>query len=379
MPFFTTGMRLLIATPLYPPEIGGPATYAHTLEGELPQRGITVTLVKFSTVRKYPKFLRHLLYGWNVYRALAEADMVLALDPVSVGLPTALAARLRRKPLIVKIVGDYAWEQGQQRFGVTDMLDAFVKRAPNELHAVVRMFRSIETFVAREAVRIIVPSAYLKGIVTAWGIDPNKITVIYNAFDGVGSLSPKEDARRMLGLHGTVVVTAGRLVPWKGFMLLIDVIAEIRKEMSITLYIAGSGPDEGKLKQRIIEKGLAQSVVLLGQRSHDELMNYISAADCFVLNTGYEGLSHQLLEVLAVGTPLVTTAVGGNPEIVEHDVTGLLVPYDAREELTAAVRSIITDRARGERMAREGQRFVSTFTVKRMVDEVALFLNSLSS
>src|SRR4051812_7117496 len=105
-------MRLLIATPLYPPELGGPATYAKALEDGLPAHGNQVTLVKFGTVRHLGKGVRHLAFFWHIFTALKHADMVLALDPVSVGLPALLAARLRRKPFLVKVVGDYAWEQG---------------------------------------------------------------------------------------------------------------------------------------------------------------------------------------------------------------------------------------------------------------------------
>ncbi len=77
-------MRLVIATPLYPPEPGGPATYAKLLEEGLPSRGIEVTLVKFSDVRKYPKVFRHMAYKGRVKKALRNADAVLALDPASV-------------------------------------------------------------------------------------------------------------------------------------------------------------------------------------------------------------------------------------------------------------------------------------------------------
>src|SRR3990167_6273753 len=120
-------MKLLIATPLYPPEIGGPATYAKLLLEGLPKKGIEVDLVKFSDVRHLPKIIRHFVYYRRVLKAARSADVVLALDPVSVGLPAMKAAKKADKPFVVKIVGDYAWEQGQQRFGITQNLDEFVK------------------------------------------------------------------------------------------------------------------------------------------------------------------------------------------------------------------------------------------------------------
>src|SRR3989344_866162 len=116
-------MRIVVATPLYPPESGGPATYAKALEEELPKLGIEVSVVKYSDVRK--RFFRHLRYFLRVFRAAHGADIVYALDAVSVGFPAMLAAKLRRKPFVVKVVGDFAWEQGSQRFLKLGPLEAF--------------------------------------------------------------------------------------------------------------------------------------------------------------------------------------------------------------------------------------------------------------
>ena len=102
-------MKLLIATPLYPPDVGGPATYAKTLESCLPAKDVSVTLVKFGDVRHLPKGISHIAYLMNLFRVARNTDIILALDPASVGLPATLVAMVLRKPLVVKIVGDYAW------------------------------------------------------------------------------------------------------------------------------------------------------------------------------------------------------------------------------------------------------------------------------
>src|SRR5689334_3572585 len=105
-------MRLVVATPLYPPEVGGPATFAKVIEEELPKRGWSVETIKFNDVRHLPKLIRHIAYMRRIKRAAKNADAVLALDPVSVGLPALYAARRTGKPFYVRIAGDYAWEQG---------------------------------------------------------------------------------------------------------------------------------------------------------------------------------------------------------------------------------------------------------------------------
>ncbi len=373
-------MKLIIATPLYPPDIGGPATYAKTLEDELKKRDVAVSVVSFHTVRFLPKGLSHLVYTVKLFRALLGADVLLALDPVSVGFPAALMALVRGKKFIVKIVGDYAWEQGRQRFGVKDNLDEFVKKPSHKFLAQVVFLRMIQKFVASRAERIIVPSHYLKGIVAAWGIDLEKIDVVENAFSGIPELLSKSVTREALGLTGTILLSAGRLVPWKGFATLISIMPEIRKKFSdAKLFIAGSGPLESALKEQIAVSGEGDAVFLLGDVAHEKLMEYIYSADCFVLNTGYEGLSHQLLEVLAVGTPLVTTRVGGNPELIEDGVTGTLVAHDDRDALIAAITRTLSAPEHAQKMAEEGKVFVSQFTIPHMVERTLEVLKKVTS
>ncbi len=361
-------MKLIIATPLYPPDIGGPATYAKILEEELMKRDVFVSVVSFHTVRHLPKGISHLTYLVQLFRAAWGVDVILALDPVSVGFPAALVSLIRNKKLVVKIVGDYAWEQGRQRFGVTDNLDEFVKKPASKFLAQVAAFRCVQEFVAARARTIIVPSNYLKGIVVEWGVPPEKIEVVHNAFDGIPNLTDKESVRTALGIKGTILLSAGRLVPWKGFATLIELFHEIRKKhVDAYLYIAGSGPLEADLKKLISESTQHESIFLLGDVEHGKLMEYIRAADCFVLNTGYEGLSHQLLEVLAVGTPIVTTNVGGNPELVTDGVTGVLVPHDDRDALLKGIDRILHEPVFAEHITEAGKAFVMSFTVERMV------------
>ena len=373
-------MKLLIATPLYPPDIGGPATYAKILGDELPKYGLSVRVVSFGEVRHFPKGLSHLIYTFRLFRALSDADVLLALDPVSVGLPAVFATALRRKKLVVKIVGDYAWEQGQQRFGVKVFLDEFVTMTPNKFLAQVRLLSAIQFFVASHASRIIVQSNYLKDIITKWGASLEKIVVVYNACDTIPVLPPREELRKKFGWNSPVLLSAGRLVPWKGFAPLVTLMAEIvKRHPRARLFIAGSGPLFSELKSKITETGMDSLVTLLGEVPKEKLMEYICAADCFVLNTGYEGLSHQLLEVLAIGTPIVTTNVGGNPEIVKDHGTGLLVGYNDTVALLGAIEVMLTDTTKAQQMATEGRRFVASFTIARMVKETISVLEKTIS
>ncbi len=330
-------MKLVIATPLYPPDPGGPATYAKLLEEGLPKAGefnspaFSVEVVKFGDVRHLPKAVRHVAYFLRVRRALRRADIALALDPVSVGLPTCLAAWSLKKQFVVKIVGDYAWEQGRQRFGITATLDEFVqtKRVP----FLAWFLRQVQTGVAKRARRIIVPSRYLKNIVMTWGIPEEKIEVIHNGIRLPATLSAPERP------GGFLVVSSGRRVPWKGFEGIERVVAS---EPGWACHIA-SGV------------------------SREEALGWVSVADVFVNNSTYEGLAHALIEAMMLGTPVVATAAGGNGELVEDGVTGLLVPPGDDGALHAALQEVAGDPAAARSRAAAARERMRGFSVETML------------
>lgn len=362
-------MRLLVATPLYPPESGGPATYAKILEEALPGQGIQTAILKFRDVRGYPKLVRHLAYFSLVLRAGKDADAILALDPVSTGLPAVLAGRLLKKPVHVKIVGDYAWEQGTQRFGVRTPLDEFVRT--RHVPTMVGIFRRIQAYVAQQAERIIVPSEYLKGIVALWGIDPEKIAVIYNAMqeEAPGSLPPEAAA-----MTRPRVVSVGRLVSWKGMPGVIEAMVSVRDTVpEASLAIAGDGPEYDAL-ERYAHVRLAEHGRLLGRLSHADTLALIKDADVFVLNSTYEGLSHLLIEALALGKAVIATDVGGNPELIEDGKNGLLVPAGDREALCEALTHLLTTPEHRTILGRAALLSAERFSTAAMVEKTAALL-----
>jgi glycosyltransferase involved in cell wall biosynthesis len=323
-------MKLVLATPLYPPDSGGPATYAEALVQGLPSHGIEVLLVKFGDVRHLPKVVRHFVYFRNILRATAHADVVLALDPVSVGFPAMLAAKLARKKLVLKIVGDFAWEQGTQRYGIKATLDEFVteKRVPTQ----VRFLRAIQNSVARSAVEIIVPSEYLKRIVSEWGVSPEKITVIHNSIE-----IPEEILHTASQPLSHSVVSAGRLVPWKKVDGVIEAVKIVREQISdVQLTIVGDGPDRVSLEEKAKES-LDGAVTFTGSLSHVDTLKQLQRGSVFVLNSSYEGLSHLLIEALMLGCAIIATNAGGNSEVITDEESGLLVSVGDTDGLVAAL------------------------------------------
>lgn len=364
--------RILIATGIFPPDIGGPATYSKTLLDELPKHGIGVKILSFGSVRHWPKLIRHFVYFFKVLILGIKVDIIFAQDPVSVGLPSAIAAKILGKRFALKVVGDYAWEQGVQRFGVKEVLDDFLTKKYNWR---VEFFRKIQLFSARRAQTIIVPSEYLRKVVGRWGIQKQKINTIYNSFELPADFNEKD--KPVFKNKEKTIFSIGRLVPWKGFDVLIDVVSDLRKDFpNLKLYIIGSGPEEKNLKSKVINQKLEKCIIFTGSLPHRELLQRLSSADVFVLNTAYEGLSHQILEAMALRVPVVTTNVGGNPEIINGE-NGFLVNFNDQDALRRKISNLLENSSLADKFSDNGFMTVAqSFPKEKMINELIRVLIS---
>lgn len=368
-------MKVLIATGIYPPEIGGPATYSKTLETELPKHGIAVKVLPFRVVKKYPKIIRHLVYFFLVLKESRGMDMIYAQDPVSVGLPSALAAFVFRKKFMLKVVGDYAWEQASQRSGFTDSIESFQYA---KLSFKPRMWRVFERWVAMRALRVVVPSKYLGKIVGMWGVPRKKITLIYNGIEEIKESGNKAVLRGLIKFQGKLIVSVGRLVPWKGFELLIRTLPRFKETFpDVRLLIIGSGPDLAHLEAVASEVGVSDDVVFTGALHRDVLIRYVRIADVFVLNTAYEGFSHLILETMSIGVPVVTTLVGGNSEVIDDGKNGYLVKLNDVNAIVARTTTLLQDAGLRATISQSAKRKVKQFSNERMVDEVSKIIKAV--
>mgnify|MGYP003393623119 CR=1 FL=1 len=358
-------MRILIATGLFPPDIGGPATYSKLLSRELPLRGVEVDILTFGEVRHLPKLVRHFAYFLKVLTRGGKADLIYAQDPVSVGLPSLCAAKILGKKFFLRVAGDYAWEQGVQRFGIKTSLDEF--QTISLKHPVALMLRNIERLVARNAYRVIVPSRYLQKIIVAWGVTYDRISVVHNVFEGEIIQEPKESLREKLSMTMPTIVSVGRLVPWKGFRELISAMPAILVNGEAKLLIIGDGPLRTELENFIREKNLEGKVVLLGRLPQAVMHNYVRAADVFVLNSSYEGFSHQLLEVMAMETPIVASDIPGNSELIRHNQNGFLVPLQSEPPLVEAITMFLANPTFGQKLALSGKETLLKFNKEDML------------
>lgn len=366
---FKAHMKILIATPLYPPDIGGPATYSKILFDVLPQRGIEVEVLSFGKVRMYPKVIRHMFYFFQLVQSGIQSNVIFAQDPVSVGIPAACAAFFLRKIFILKIVGDYAWEQGVQRFGVAELLDDF-SCGKGHYPWQVAILKKLQNFSVRRAQIIIVPSQYLKKIVMRWGAPPDKIKVVYNSFEAPREILSKDEARRRCGLDGHIIISVGRLVPWKGFHELILLMSSLVAQVhDLKLVIIGDGPQRKELESESSKTSVSDHIIFTGSLPKEMLLIFLAAADVFALPTSYEGFSHQILEAMTVGLPVVTTFVGGNPEIIHDGVDGYLLLLGERNMLMDRIIALLKNPLLAREIGIHASKRVKDFSQDRMLQE----------
>lgn len=123
-------MRIVIATGIYPPDIGGPALYAKGVKESLEREGHTAPLVLFGSLKRMPTGIRHILYAIKLLYAARGADAIFAFDTYSVGVPAAFVGLLLRVPVVVRVGGDFVWESYVERTGTLLPLPHFYRELP---------------------------------------------------------------------------------------------------------------------------------------------------------------------------------------------------------------------------------------------------------
>jgi glycosyltransferase involved in cell wall biosynthesis len=338
-------VRVVVVSGIWPPDVGGPASHAPALATALLEAGHEVEVVTTADVepapqpypvrwvsRARPAPLRHLAVVRQVARAARAADRVYATTMVR---RAALGAALGRCPLIVKLVADEAYER-ERRAGRFQGTLAEFQRVPGGLR--VRLLRATRTGALRRARRVVVPSAYLRAIALGWGLDPRRVEVVPNPAPELPSLPSRDEARDALGVRGPALGTAGRLTAQKA---LGDALAALARVPGVELLVLGDGPERASLERRAAELGLDERVRFLGAGTREDVIGLFRGVDAALLTSAWENLPHTLLEALAVGTPVIATAVGGVPEVVHDGENGFLVPAGDVDAIAGAIERVV--------------------------------------
>lgn len=374
-------VKVLIVSGIFPPDIGGPATFVPEIASALQGRGHQVAVVTLSdrgvgtvadrlfTVMRVP---RRTPWPWRQIRTVLQiASAGRSCDLLFInGLPleATVANMWLRKPSVIKVVGDPVWERARTK-GWT--VEGFEQFQVGRFGLWIEWVRWLRSRVLGRATRVVVPSRYLARWVAEWGVKRHKIDVVHNSVSTSKSVEP-------LGVPLQTplrLVFVGRLVPWKGLDVVITALSRLP---TYGLVVVGDGPERAALIQRVHGAGLSDRVWFAGQRVRADALRIMAACHVFVLNSSYEGLPHVALEAMSLGLPVVAAAVGGTPEVIHDSWNGLLVDGSSDglvEALTrlqdASIRCVLGER--GQDTVEE------SFTSSQMVDKIErVLLNACS-
>jgi len=230
---------------------------------------------------------------------------------------------------------------------------------------------SIFPFMARKANQVITVSEHLKKMLLAFSLVSN-IQVIYNGIDTTAvqsQLIDKGENKKRIGLHPSnfVIGSVGTLREVKGYNFLIEATEKVYRIFPKTkLVLVGDGPLRSHLEIKAKKLGIQNSVFFLGYRK--DVPRFLSAFDVYICSSLMEGVSIALLEAMAASKPVVATNVGGNPEVVKENITGILVPPENSQVLAEAVVSLLNDEDKRSKMGNAGfQRVKEVFSLNKTV------------
>jgi len=367
-------VRVLITSPVFPPDLGGPAVYVPSLARWLVERGHEVTVVAFCSdpepkgwpfrvVSIPPASLpvRYLKAMLAVRREARAADVVYVNEHLA--LLHVLGARLAGKPAVIRIMVDGAWEISH-RYGWCGG-DDIVTFQSKSYGWKVALTRALQRRWWKAASHIIACSEFLRQIlVRTYDVPEEKVELVYNAYHGPAPETAKEtpgEARAALGLPEgpRYLLTICRLMVWKRVDVIIEALAKLPAD--VHLLVAGDGDMLEPWTALAARLGLSNRVRFLGNVPHAQVALLIRASEIFVLNSEYEGLSHTLIEVQTLGTPIVASRVCGNPEVVVDGESGFLVDPRDPGSLVHAIAKLLEDKDSRERFVRQGLRSAQRF------------------
>ena len=380
-------MKILIVSANYPPLLGGPASSVPQLSKTLVKNGFEVHVLTqgykgstpleiedgvyvhrtayiggfkspLSVIRKVllMGFLgKHIIRKYNI-------DILHSRDMNISGLAGILINRKFNLPSLCQFGGDLAWEYiSHVKWGGESPENLLRK---NSIY--INFFENVQRRIGKKYGIIAPNSEYqLNWLVNFTKIRDQKLVVLNNGIDDL--INPKDvDAfRKSFGGH-TTITAASRLVPWKGLQYLIEALKFINKD--VRLVIAGNGPFESQLRKLVKKFGLDERVSFAGKIEHKKIQSYIKASDVYVLPSLYEPFPVALLDCLVAGTPIVSTNVGGIPEIIKNG-SGLLAKAGNSKDLAEKINLVLSDKKIRDRMTQSQKTEVEKYLWKNLVNK----------
>ena len=311
-------MKILLVSGIYPPDIGGPATYIPELASYLSDKGHELRILTLAEdasqqagdelfvtriQRKLPKILRmtitiaKIVFTPRGYKIFANG----LHEEVGISL------LIRRRHAIAKIVGDPVWERSRNRNETKKSIEEFNKAIDSTRSS---FERKLLTLGLNKFEAVTCPSEDLCELVKSWKVQ-KPIKFIAN---GVSIQTVNHALQTNFDL-----ICVSRLVSWKN----IDKHIEIASALNLKIAIVGSGPEEEKLKS--IAKSLGCSATFFGEKTKIEIEELFKESKVFILLSEYEGLSFSLLEAMSFGLPTIVSDIRANSSVVRDGIDGVVI------------------------------------------------------
>lgn len=363
------------------PSVGGSGVLASALGEELARRGHTVHFISYErpfriaddaprvhfhpvVVNDYDLFkYRDYTLPLSVKMAEVSRDYALDILHVHYAVPHATAAILAlemlppasRPKLITTLHGTD-----------TTLLGRDPGYGPAVRHALERSdaVTAVSRFLEAETHRVLGPCC--------------AIEVIHNFFSPRPVSRPRDIVRRELGMENeTLLLHLSNLRPVKRIDRLLETIARIQPRSSFKLLILAGG-DFAPFESEARRLGIRDRIIV--RENVFEIEDYLNAADLGLFTSDSESFCLSILEAMAFGCPSVSTAVGGIPEVIDHGISGVLVPSALPDDLARAVESLIADPARRAALGQAGQEKARTaFSADRIVTRYEEFYHQILS
>lgn len=355
-------MRILFFAQAFLPIVGGAERFLDRLARELSGRGHEIVILAarvrgrnnqvdapYRLLRYRKPFSKRYLPRHTIAYllkacALRPPDCVHAHGAYPPGYSVATFSRMLNLPWTVRPIGGEV------------MPGEAIQNSP-KLRARVR-----HTLLA--ANRVIAQSRELEELFVELGVDPERILRIPN---GVDLPPPPPEGER--AQDSPRIAAMGIFFRKKGFDVLIESFRKVRqRHPAAVLEIAGDGSERGRLRQQVEQYRLAGSVVFVGMLGGAAKQRFLDRASLFVSASRREPFSNANLEALAAGLPMVATAVGGNREIVESNVNGLLVPPEDPSALATAICDLLGDSGLRSRMGAASRAKAAEYSWSHITD-----------
>ncbi len=342
-------MKIVLATPLYPPEIAEPAVYVKEISlrlaarhevtvvayGTMGEKVPGVTLVGVNKKNRLP--LRLLSYTIALYKASRGADIIYTQNGIAASLPVIVVGYLRKIPVVLRFVEDEAWQRATKQHHTTESFEKFLKARKPNLR--IRLMVALQGVIFRNASHVVVGSwSHREILVHRYYVSGQSITTIYNPAPKIEIL-PFSGKRipYQIAVHTELKKTSG-------VSTVIEAISQIKKNLSsVRLVIAGDGPELIGLKAFAEKRGVARHTVFLGEISRAEAWHLRKTSRVFIQSSLESEVPDVVVWNFCTETPIIASDVSGLNEAVYNEETGLLVKPGDATDLAHAIRHIFTN------------------------------------